>query len=140
MTRCLILLETLLDDAQVVRLEAVEATEDPSAFVVLVGIGIGTLNNLLANFVLFASLSQLFHKVFNVVASLIVEQFHVVEDALDVAPSLLIVCEIPLLVLRHGRFLNFQLIYTLGTVLCKILSSLDAPFGVALRSKKNPDK
>lgn len=111
-------------------LEALEAAEGPLALVVLVGVLVGAGLHLGAHLSLVAGLSQLLHQVVDVEAVRLVEQSHLVEDALDVAG--ISVLELPLLELLHLLRWDVQLGDALATVLAQILGGLDMELSVYL--------
>lgn len=132
----LVLGDAGLDQAQIVALEAGEATEGPLALVILGGVLVGARLNLGAHLGLVSvALSELFSQVVYVESGGLVEQSHLVEDALDVAGVSLL--ELPQLELLHLLGGHVQLGHALATVLDQILAGLSLPFiGVSLDGDK----
>lgn len=117
-----------------VGLEALEAAERPLALVVLGGVLVRARLDLGADLSLVAALSQLLHQVVHVEAGGLVEETHLVQDALDVASVSLL--ELPLLELVDLLGRDVQLADALATVLAQILSGLDAELGQSLYQGK----
>lgn len=127
------LLHAGLDESQIIGLEAHESAERPLALVVLVRVVVGALLDLCTDLSLVAGLSQLLHQVLNISALLLVEQTHLVQDALHVACIGLL--ELPLLEFFHLLRWDVQLSHALLAVSGQILTSLDAPIGVGLNGR-----
>lgn len=81
--------------------ETLKSTVGPSAIVRLLFILVTALSNFCADFGLILILAKLFYQVFNVESIGSIEQFHLVEDTLNVAPGRLVVLEVPFLELLH---------------------------------------
>lgn len=114
-----------------VGLEALESAERPLALVVLGGVLVRAWLDLGADLSLVAALSQLLHQVVHVEAGGLVEETHLVQDALDVAGVSLL--ELPLLELVDLFSRDVQLADALATVLAQILAGLDTELGQGLR-------
>lgn len=110
-------------------LEALEATESPDGCSIASFVLVGALYNFGSGLGLVTVLSELLNQMLNVESFLVIEQAHLVDDALDVRASLLIVGEVPLLVLGYLSLGDAKLSYALFTVLDEVLLSLDLPGG-----------
>lgn len=126
----LVLLHAGLDQAQVAGAEALESAERPLALVVLLGVLVRADLHLLAHLGLVAGLAQLLHQVVDVESGALMEESHLVQDALDVAGVSLL--ELPLLELVGLLGRQAQLRDALATVLAQILSGLRAEIGERL--------
>lgn len=123
-----LLLDAGLDQAQIVGLEALETAVRPLALVVLAGVLISAWLNLATG--LSRVSAQLVDQVVHIKSSGLVEEAHLVQDALHVARILIL--ELPLLEVFHLRSRNVQLGHALTAVLHQILSSLYTPVGQGL--------
>ena len=130
-THTLVLLDARLDERQVVLLEALEAPERPVAHVA-VGVAARALDDLLAHLVRVAAVGELHHQVVHDRAVRVVEQLHLVEDALDVALRGVVLREVPRLVLLHQLVRHAERLDALGPVRQQVLARLHHKLGAHL--------
>lgn len=135
---CLIFLYARLHQIQMSFFEAVKTTVSPLAWVGFLCIFVSALLDFWFDNSFVFTLTQLFHQMFHIEASLFIEQSHFAKDALDVALSLFIIWEIEFFVFVDLVFGYLKWCHTLWTISIQILCSLDFPFGGAysLRIKR----
>lgn len=109
-------------------LEALESTESPHTFVVLLFVLVGAFGHFDTHFGFVTALAQLFDQTINIESGIVVEQAHFVQNATHVAASFLVIGEVPFLVFGDGFFGDVQRLGTHWSVTGEIILGLDAPF------------
>lgn len=111
-------------------LEAIETAECPDAGMIFVGVFVSAFHNLWFDLGFVAALAQLFHEAVHVEAGGIGEQAHFLENATNVAASLVIVWEVPFFVFVDGGLWDAQRRRAHWTIGNQIFLRLNLPFGL----------